>query len=338
MSARGRVTLLSHTSALLAKNPLGDPHVRETPVYLPAAYEESERRRFPVVYVLAGFTGTGRMLLNVPTFDEPLPERLDRLIASGAMPPAIAVMPDCATRFGGSQYIDSVGTGPYMSYLVRELVPEVDRLFRTIPRREARAVVGKSSGGFGALVLAMEHPEVFGACGSHSGDCYFDYLFPPDFCKFVRTMRKKGGVASFLTDFSKAPIKEKDDIDSILIVAMAQAYSPNPTKPPPLNFDLPFDLETGELDRDVFARWKAWDPVERCASGRDALLSLRALYLDAGDRDEYFLDLGARVLSKKLAALGVAHRHEEFRGGHFNVQSRYDASLPFIAKALVTRE
>jgi enterochelin esterase family protein len=250
------------------------------------------------------------------------------------MPPAIAVLPDCATRWGGSQYLDSAATGPYMSYLVRELVPEIDRRFRTIARREGRAVVGKSSGGYGALLLCMEHPDVFSACGSHSGDCYFDYLFPADFGRFVRTIRKRGGLEKFLREFSKAEIKEKDDIESILIVAMAQAYSPNPKKSPPLQFDLPFDLETGELDRAVFERWRAWDPIVRLESRAEALRSMRAIYLDAGDRDEYFLDLGARILSRKLEGLGIAHRHEEFKGGHFNIQCRYDRSLPHVARAL----
>src|SRR5579871_4747745 len=146
---RGEVTVLSIESELLKKNPLGDPSTREVPVYLPAAYAASAEKRFPVVYVLAGFTGTGRMLTNVPAFDEALaPDRLDRLIAEG-MPPVIAVFPDCSTKYGGSQYLDSPATGPYMSHVVQELVPEIDRRFRTIPDRDARAVIGKSSGGFG---------------------------------------------------------------------------------------------------------------------------------------------------------------------------------------------
>lgn len=330
---RGRVEILNHESRLLAGNPLGDSPVRETPVWLPPGYDDDPARRFPVLYFLQGFSGTGRMFLNVPAFDVPLPERLERLVAQG-VPPFVAVMPDCSTRWGGSQYVDSPGTGPYMSYLVRELVPEIDRRYRTLAARESRGVVGKSSGGFGALLLAMEHPEVFSVCGSHSGDCYFDYLFPQDFAKFVRAIRRKGGVEKFLAEFHSLAMKEKDDFDCVLVVAMAQCWSPNLAKPAPAHFDLPFDLETGELDHAVFARWKAWDPVERAAASAPALRSLRALYLDAGDRDEYLLDLGARILSRRLAKLGIPHHHEEFKGGHFNTQARYEKSVPILARAL----
>ncbi len=276
------------------------------------------------------------MLLNVPPFDEPLPDRIDRLIATKAIPPVVVVFPDCSTRNGGSQYLDSAATGDYMSHLVAELVPEIDRRFHTIPAREARAVVGKSSGGFGALIAAMDHPGTFGACASHSGDCYFEHCYGQDFPRFVRDMKKRGGLEKFLREFSSLEIKDKDDVFLINIIAMAQAYSPNDRRPP-LNFDLPFDVETGELKHGVFSRWKAWDPVERAGLRVDALRSLRALYIDAGDKDEFWLDLGARILSRRLTSLDVRHRFEEFKGGHFNIQARYDKSLPFVCGALATK-
>ncbi len=336
MAIRGTVTILELESARLAKNPLGDPSRREVPVYLPPGHAEASGTRFPSVYILSGFTGTGRMLLNVPPFDEALPDRIDRLIATKAIPPVVVVLPDCSTRHGGSQYLDSTATGDYMSHLVEELVPEIDRRFHTIPAREARAVVGKSSGGFGALIAAMDHPGTFGACASHSGDCYFEHCYGQDFPRFVRDMKKRGGLEKFLREFSSLEIKDKDEVFLMNIVAMAQAYSPN-GKRPPLNFDLPFDLETGELKHGVFSRWKAWDPVERAGLRVDALRSLRALYIDAGDKDEFWLDLGARILSRRLTSLDVRHRFEEFKGGHFNIQARYDKSLPFVCGALATK-
>jgi enterochelin esterase family protein len=326
--------ILDIDSRVLRGNALGDPCARKVPVYLPEAHDAEPARRFPTIYVLIGFTGTGRMLLNVPPFDEPLaPDRLDRLIASGVMPPTIAVFPDCWTRFGGSQYLDSPATGPYMSHVVLELVPEIDFRFRTIAKRESRAVVGKSSGGFGALAMAMEHPAVFSACGSHSGDCLFEHSYLKDVPSAVRELRKRGGLEKFLRDFPSLEVKDKDELLIVNLVAMAQAYSPA-SRPAPLNFELPFDLETGELRPDVFARWKEWDPLERARTRVDALRSLRALYLDAGDRDEFWLDLGARALARRLRELGVPHVHEEFAGGHFNIQKRYDRSLPYLVGAL----
>lgn len=329
--------ILALESGKLAGNPLGDPARRDVPVHLPQAYSESSQTRFPVVYILAGFTGTGRTLLNVPAFDEALPDRIDRLVAQKTIPPVIAVFPDCSTRYGGSQYLDSPATGDYMSHLVEELVPEIDRRFRTIPTREARAVIGKSSGGFGALVAAMDHPGTFGGCASHAGDCYFEHCYGQDFPKFVRELKKRGGLEKFLKEFPSLEIKDKDELFLINIIAMAQAYSPNPEKKPPVNFDLPFDLETGEIKHGIFSRWKAWDPVERAGLRVDALRSLRALYIDAGDRDEFFLDLGARILHRRFTSLEVRHRYEEFKGGHFNIQTRYDRSLPFVLAALDTK-
>ena len=123
-----------------------------------------------------------------------------------------------------------------MSHLVSELVPEIDRRYRTIARREGRAVVGKSSGGFGALILAMDHPETFSACASHSGDCYFEHCYGQDFPKFVREIQKRGGLGKFMLDFPKLEVKDKDELFLVNIIAMAQAYSPNDRKPP---LDLP---------------------------------------------------------------------------------------------------
>jgi enterochelin esterase family protein len=153
----------------------------------------------------------------------------------------------------------------------------------------------------------------------------------------VREIKKRGGVEKFLREFPSLEIKDKDEIFLINVIAMAQAYSPNREKKPPANFDLPFDIETGELKPGVFSRWKAWDPVERAGLRVDALRSLRAIFIDAGDRDEFWLDLGARILSRRLTSLDVRHRYEEFKGGHFNIQARYDRSLPFVCKALATK-
>ena len=112
-----------------------------------------------------------------------LGERLDRLVGSGAMGEAIVVAPDCFTRWGGAQYLDSPALGDYETHLVREVIPAIDARFRTVATREARAIGGKSSGGFGALVLAMRHPELFAAVASHAGDMYFELSALPDLAR-----------------------------------------------------------------------------------------------------------------------------------------------------------
>src|SRR5262245_45868529 len=170
---RGRIEITRFESEVLRGNPLGDPHVRRVPVYLPPSYDHEPQRRYPVVFVLTGFMARGRMLLNDDPWSTPLDERMNALVEKGCEE-MILVMPDCFTRFGGSQYLNSSATGRYQDHIVRELVPWVDRTYRTLASRDHRGVAGKSSGGYGSLVLGMTHPETFGAIVSHSGDVCFD--------------------------------------------------------------------------------------------------------------------------------------------------------------------
>ncbi len=318
------VEILEFESGVLRGNPLGDPAVRRTPVYLPPSYPKG---RYPVYYVLTGFTGFGEMLLARGAWSESLPERLDRLIATRKMREAIVVMPDCFTRYGGSQYLNSSATGRYEDHVVRELVPHVDRRFRTNGRR---AVLGKSSGGYGAMVLGMRHPDVFHALACHSGDLYFEYCYLPDFPKALDTFRKFGGPAKFLKAWEKMPKRGRGDLHPALnTLAMASCYSPRGKA-----FDLPFDLETGELRADVWKRWKAWDPVEMLDRHAKDLKKLRSVFVDCGRRDPFALHHGARIFVAKARRLGVRPTHEEFDDDHSNIAYRYDRSFAVLSKAL----
>ncbi len=320
-------------SRVLRGNPLGDPHVRRIPVYLPPSYGR-RRRRYPVIMLLAGFAGTGEGFLNRTAWSETIPERLDRLIGSGAMAETIVVMPDAFTRYGGSQYLNSSATGRYEDHLVRELVPWVDARFRTVPAPAARALAGKSSGGYGALVQAMRHPDVWGLAAAHSPDCYFPYCYLPDFPRCLDVLARHGGSpARFLREWAQLPRRADPGLFPALnTLAMAACYSPNPRRR--LGFDLPFDLRTGELRPAVWRRWLAWDPVNLVRRRRRALRRLRLVYLDCGTRDEHHLHYGARQLAARLRAAGVRTVHEEFPDGHANTQYRYDRSFPLLSRAL----
>jgi len=328
----GTVVVETVESRALAANALGDSAVRRVPVWLPPSYARARDRRFPVIYWLAGFSGTGETLFQGRPWQPGLGERLDRLVDSGAMGEAIVVAPDGFTRWGGSQYLDSPVHGGHETHVARELVPEIDRRFRTLATRQARAVGGASSGGFGALVLAMRHPDLFAAVASHAGDCYFELSILPDVPVAVRTLRRHGGVEGFLAHFDHAVTKRADDFTTIMMLAYAAAYSPDAARPG--GVALPFDLGTGELDEAVWRRWKAWDPLELVAEHADALRALALVFLDAGTRDEHALDLGARVLAARLRALGVAFRHEEFDDGHRGTSYRFDVSLPLLAQTI----
>ncbi|WIG58667.1 MAG: putative esterase [Ktedonobacterales bacterium] len=319
-------------SQALAENPLGDPAARRLPVVLPPGYARA-KRRYPVIVGLTGFTGKGIMLLNEDAWQPNLVERLERLYAAG-MPHAIFVLPDCFTRYGGSQYLNSAATGRYEDYVIDEIVPWVDAHYRTIAAPEGRGVFGKSSGGYGSMILGMRHPEVFGALACHSGDMAFDLCYGKDFPAFCNSVNKEGGVEAWWQQFAAQVKKKSSDYDALNILAMAACYSPDADAP--LGIGLPVDLHTCERIPAVWARWLEWDPVELLDRYGENLRQLRLLYMDCGTRDEFSLHFGARQMAKRLSERGIAYEYEEFDDGHMSIQYRYDVSLPKLARALAT--
>jgi hypothetical protein len=329
--SHGRVVVLHHASSVLRGNALGDPFERDVYCYVPPGYDAG-RDRYPVIYFLSGFTGTGRMHLNFDPWVESVDRRLDRLIYAGAVPPAICVLPDCFTRLGGSQYVNSTATGRYEDYMIQEVVPLVDAELRTQASRDHRGVSGKSSGGYGAMVLAMRHPDVFGGFGTHAGDAYFAYCYLPDFVKFALGITKHGGVEAFVRWFESLPKKTKEALDVMNILAMAACYSPNPAAP--LGIDLPVVLPSGEIRPEVWNRWIECDPVHMAKSHAEALRSFKVIFVDAGLRDEFNLQMGARIFCSRLDALDVKYIHEEFDDTHMGINYRYDRSFVELLKAL----
>lgn len=329
---RGTVQVFPVESRVLAGNLPGDPHVRDLYVYLPPGYEEGNER-YPVAWVLAGFTGRGRQILNDGAWSPALNDRMDALVASGKCGPMILALPDCFTHLGGSQYVNSAGLGRYEDYIVEELVPAVDERFRTLPGARHRGVIGKSSGGYGAITLGMKHPETFGAVACHSGDMFFEFCYTRDFGPALRRFRKAGGVAAWYEKFRAGPRMRNEDHAPLDTLAMSACYSPNPFAPPAFA-DLPFDLETGAPRPEVWARWMEHDPLRMVDRYADHLRQCRLLFIDCGTEDEFFLELGARQMAAKLKALGIAHEYQEFEDGHMGVSYRYDVSLPKMAAAL----
>ena len=324
---QGTVKILRHESRVLKGNPLNDAHIRDLCVYFPPNYEETDES-FPVVYCLTGFTGRGKMLLNDNAFTPNLAERMDLLIGENKIKPMIVVMPDCFTYYGGSQYINSSATGNYEDYLTTEIVPFVDAQFRTLNNKNSRAVMGKSSGGYGALIMAMRHSDIFGLACSTSGDAYFELCYLPDFPKAFRAIR--GNPKAFLEKFWREEKKGKDDFPALNIIGMSACYSPS--KDSAIGFDLPFDTETGEIRGDVWAKWLEHDPTRLIEKYSENLKTLKLLYIDAGTRDEFALDLGARILCKKLKDFNVPYIHEEFDDGHMQISYRYNRSLELISE------
>jgi S-formylglutathione hydrolase FrmB len=357
----GRTVVLEHTSEVLADNPLGDPATRPLAVWLPPQYDSAagrgRGRRFPVLYDLVGYTGSGLAHTAWRPFSDNVPEQAARLIYERRMPPCIIVFPDCFTALGGNQYVNSSAIGAYADYLTRELIPFVDAEFRTRASREHRGCFGKSSGGYGAIVHGMRYTRYWGAIADHSGDAYFDFVYRCDWPNTLNELAKHrrrarragridvaaeergaadgiddGRVTRFLETIWTKPNPSGAEIHALMNLAMAATYDPDPDAPN--GFRLPFNLETGEL---IEARWRGWlkhDPIRLVSRYANNLKRLRGIYIDCGWRDQYHIHYGSRILSKRLAAAGIAHRYEEFDDTHSGIDYRMDQSLPFLARAL----
>ena len=346
---QGTLIVVEHVSKILADNPLGDPHVRKLGVWLPPQYDHGGRRRFPVLYDLVGFMGSGLSHVGWKNFSENVPERVARLIHERRMAPTIMVFPDCFTALGGNQYINSSAIGNYADYLTKEIVPFVDREFRTLASRDHRGCFGKSSGGYGAILHGMKYPKYWGAVADHSGDAYFEFVYWPDWPNTLNELARcrpsakvhsrnldqgldDGRIRRFLAQLWKKEKVSGKEIHCLMNLCMAATYDPDPKVP--LGFRVPFHMETGEPLPGRWAKWRAHDPVNLVTKYRAALKSLRGIYIDCGSRDQYHIHYGSRILAKRLTAAGIKHRYEEFDDDHSDINYRMDVSLPFLYRAL----
>jgi S-formylglutathione hydrolase FrmB len=323
------------SSDLLRDNPLGDPNERPLWVYLPPGYDDDPDRRYPAVYVIQGYTGHLAMWRNRTPFRQPFPETADAAFASGDAPPALVVWVDAWTSYGGSQFVDSPGTGRYHSYLCDEVVAWVDRRYRTLAEPAHRAIMGKSSGGFGAMITPMLRPDLFGALATHAGDSLYELCYIPDFGRAVRALREyDGDIWRWWADFSSrvAFTKEADHV-LLGLLGVAACFSARHDG----TVELPFDPGTGVLRPEVWQRWLDWDPVRMVPRYAGALRSLRAVWIDAGTRDDYFLDVGAEAFHAALREAGVPAdviRFELFDATHAAIDYRYPLSLAWLCQRI----
>lgn len=333
MPASSRLERISIDSEALRGNRLNDDHIRELSIYLPPNYDKS-KQAYPVIYFLPAHARNHYYYVGWNQYDETLPQRLDRLIDSGQMPPVIVALPDFWTRFGGAQFLDSP-IGNYETYFLNEILPAVDTQFRTLPSRDNRGLIGHSSGGYGALCLAMRHPNLFGAVSAKAPDVYWEFTAMGAISRLHGQMSKYGGFAEFIEQIPTIHPKRGSFWEAIHTVMYSMAYAPNPEHP--LGFDPPIDMETGALVEEVWERWLQFDPLRMIEekTQQQALRDLNYLFLEVGSFDEYNLAVGARLLHRRWQELKIAHEYEEFPDGHSSTSYRFDVSIPKLAKALV---
>jgi S-formylglutathione hydrolase FrmB len=326
----GVVHRLTVRSAALARNLLGDPSTRFVDVYVPAGHTG---RDLPLLVDLVGFTGSGLSHTNWAAFRENVPERLDRLIGEGKMSAVVVAFPDCFTRLGGNQYINSAAMGPWEDYLLDEMLPAVERQVGC-GGQGRRGVFGKSSGGYGAIVHALRHAHVWSAAACHSGDMAFELCYLPDMPLALQGLTKADHSVERWWNELEAARKHPDDAGVVFnILAMAASYDPDPSQF--LGIRLPVTLDTCELIEERWANWLRHDPLVMLETKADSLRHLKGLYIDCGTNDQYRLLYGARRFVRRLKQLGIQHRYEEFPDTHSSVDYRMDESLPFLAQALI---
>lgn len=326
----GTVHAITVDGRSLAGNRLGDPTARRVDVYVPHGHDG---RDLPLLVDLVGFTSGGPVHTNWRNFGENVPERLDRLIGDGEMPPVAVAFPDCFTRLGGNQYMNSPVMGNWEDFLIAEMLPAVETRFGC-GGTGRRGVFGKSSGGHGSLVHAMLHPDIWSAAASHSGDAGFDNLYIGEFPKLLRQLAKAGSIEAWIEKFEAKLKPGGDDIMVLLMLAQAASFDPDPDPAIALGLRLPVTWDTCELIDERWQNWLKFDPAELVKTHSDAVGNLKAFYLDCGTEDQYNILYGSRRIHKLLEARAVAHTYDEFDDDHSSVDYRMDISLPLLAKAL----
>ena len=331
----GRLDRLTIDSTLLRGNPLGDPHERPLWVYVPPGYDDDPAARYPTVYVIQGYTGHVGMWANRMPYSQPFFETADAVFASGEAPGCILVYVDAWTTYGGSQFVDSPGTGQYHSYLCDEVVPWVDERYRTLAQPASRAIAGKSSGGFGAMITPMLRPDLFGALATHAGDTLYELCYGPEFGMAARFLREYDhDIYAWWEEFSARPgIWKPQDEALLTMLGISACFSARPDG----SIELPFEPRTARIRPDVWQRWLDWDPVRMAKPYSEALLSLGSIWIDAGASDDYYLDLGAEAFREELRTIGVPDdriHFELFPGTHAGIGYRYPMALTWLANRL----
>jgi enterochelin esterase-like enzyme len=318
-----RLQKITVHSQALAGNLEGDAADRQVTVYLPPGYAASPKKRYPVVYLLHGYTDSddrwfgrmGKHFVNVPS-------AVDKAYAAGSRE-LIIVMPNAYTRYQGSMYSNSAVTGDWESFVAKELVAYIDAHYRTIARREARGLAGHSMGGYGTVRIGMKYPEVFRSLYAMSPCCMGASLQPS-----AEAIAK---AARVVTDEDL----QKADFGTKALLASAAAWSPNP-KNPPRYFDLP--MKDGQADADVIARWVANAPLAMATQYIPALKRYDGIVIDAGDRDAGIAQT-VRQLDRILTDHGVAHEAMIYDGDHVSaIDERITSKLmPFFSARLKNR-
>jgi enterochelin esterase-like enzyme len=329
---KGQLKINRFKSKILKSNPLKDPYIRDILVYLPHNYSASISKGYPAIFLLPSFGNNNYSAVRNDPFSLTIFQILDNLINNGKCGEMLIVIVDCFNRFGGSQYLNSNAIGNYRDYFVKEIVPYVNSKYNI----SSNALLGKSSGGYGAVTIGMQFPKMFKAIAAHSFDSAFEYCYMADFPVAFKMLKEKGGPNKWLTYFwNKENKSEKKDFITLNVLSMAAHYSPKKkTDSSKIHIDLPFNSRTGQINERIWKKWKIHDPINMVNKFKHNLKNLKLLFFDCGIHDEFNLFIGTKVFSEKCKRFGISHEYVQYEGGHFNTAFRYFKSLPKIYSSL----
>jgi enterochelin esterase-like enzyme len=332
--AAGQYSTVEIPAPSLSNNLIGEPDVRTLYIYLPPSYDISERR-YPVVYFLPGHNST-----EVPQFG--FPKGVDQLVRNGAIREMIIVVANGRNELDGSFYVNSPVTGNWEDFIVVDVVNYVDATYRTIPEASARGLSGHSMGGFGALNIAMHHPDVFSAVYSLSPGLFDENGLVDSQIFFSEYINKR--FVTYQAKIMAMPAEEANNSMVVLapdkfILGYGLAFAPNPEQPP--YFDYPYSEVNGQLVRDE-AIWKKWESgfgsiAKEIQQYKSNFASLKGLVLDVGSADEYqWIPKGCDYLDEQLTAAGISHLYYKHDGDHLNrlAERLRDYMLPFFSNTL----
>jgi S-formylglutathione hydrolase FrmB len=307
----------------LERNLYGDSPDRSMLVYLPQSYASSPNRRYPVVYLLHGYSGDERGWTGYA----PIKPAMDTLVRAGVVREMIVVMPNGRNALDGSFYTNSATTGNWDDFIANELVAYVDKKYRTIARPESRGLAGHSMGGYGTFAVGMRHAgDVYGALYALSGCCTQFSADPGSGATWAAVT-----AAQSLADARKLAFVPK------VSLALAAAFSPNPDAPP-LFYNPPF-VRSGDKWVSVDAVYRQWvehAPLNMIATHAEQLKRLRGFMFDVGLSDQLVSPRSLAAMDSALTKAGVRHTYETYDGDHTNrIAARLAARLlPFFSQTL----
>lgn len=317
----GTVEHIKVHGKFLEGNLEGDSPDRDVSIYLPPGYKKDAKQRYPVIYMLHGYTDSDDKWMGPTKHWINLPSVIDKALASKESREFIVVMPNGFTRYHGSMYSNSVTTGDWEDFVAVELVAYVDAHYRTIASADSRGLAGHSMGGYGAMRIGSKHPEIFSAVYLQSPCCMA--VWDPE--RSAAPLEKAAAVNNF-DDIAKVEFLPR------VMLASAAAWSPNP-KNPPLYLDLPW--KDGKWQPDIAQKWAANAPLVTLDQYITNLKRLKGLAFDAGDKDQP-IAANIAILDQALNTNTVPHSFEIYDGDHLNhIAERFETKvLPFFSKNL----